>query len=178
MASGEKKPDGRGSPTPSQQGPSQKVMWCKKAMKIVFSHLGLTALVVLYAVLGGYLFKLLESGNEINNCEVSAAKYNDMENKSQHNIWEISKSYAQSDLEDEETKTNLFVEFQSELQKFREDVFTLAYDGKNCSLLGVDPSAPADWSFGGSLLFAVTIMTTIGEWGKYVGGLGPNGSLV
>ena len=49
--------------------------------KVMFSHLGLCVLVILYCMLGGLLFQLLEEQNEIQACIESRQEYDDMENE-------------------------------------------------------------------------------------------------
>ena len=49
--------------------------------QITFSHLGLSVLVILYCMLGGFLFELLEKQNEIMACVEARREYDDMENE-------------------------------------------------------------------------------------------------
>ena len=53
----------------------------KTIMKVAFSHIGLSTLVILYSMLGGFLFELLEEQNEIWACKEARQEYDDMENE-------------------------------------------------------------------------------------------------
>ena len=49
--------------------------------KLAFSHVGLCVIVILYCMLGGFLFELLEKQNEIWACRDARQEYDDMENE-------------------------------------------------------------------------------------------------
>ena len=49
--------------------------------------------------------------------------------------------------------------------RYSQDVLAFdddAYDGRNCSLMGTPDGVQYSWSFVGSMLFAITIYTTVG----------------
>ena len=63
----------------------------KTIMKVAFSHIGLSTLVILYSMLGGFLFELLEEQNEIWACKEARQEYDDMENETLFRYSKISK---------------------------------------------------------------------------------------
>ncbi|ELU00882.1 hypothetical protein CAPTEDRAFT_24139, partial [Capitella teleta] len=144
---------------------------CKKALKFMFSHIGLSGMVVAYSIAGGFIFQHLEKTNEKQECVKAQEKYEPLENSTKYNMWDISSHFRK----DEDIEYAL-VEFQKMLVKFRDDVLALSYDGTNCSMMG-EPDGPGyQWSFPGALLFSVTVITTIGYgniapktfWGRLV----------
>jgi hypothetical protein len=131
---------------------------CKKALKFMFSHIGLCGMVVAYSIAGGFIFQHLEKTNEKQECVKAQDTYEPMENLTKYNLWDISSHFRK----DEDIEYAL-VEFQKMLVKFRDDVLALSYDGTNCSMMG-EPGGPGyQWSFPGALLFSVTVITTIGK---------------
>ena len=51
----------------------------------------------LYAVAGGFIFKHLESTNEMEECRQSEAKYLPMENETIYKMWSIASSFRSAD---------------------------------------------------------------------------------
>ena len=54
---------------------------------------------------------------------------------------------------------------RSIVAQFAEDVVAFddaGYDGRNCSLMGTENGVPYSWSVVGSMLFAITVYTTVG----------------
>ncbi len=141
---------------------------CKKFLKFLFSKVGLVLLVIVYSLIGGAIFQHLEEENEKMECVGLMNEYFPVEEKGTENLWEIAKAYV-----DEYERTtgqeqeNLRLEAEQEIQKilhaYRDDVLELKYNGKNCTLMGEKGGPGHRWSFAGSLLFAVTVITTIGE---------------
>ena len=64
-----------------EKAKTSKTSVLKIIATVVFSHLGLCVLVILYCMLGGLLFQLLEEQNEIVACTESRQEYEDMENE-------------------------------------------------------------------------------------------------
>ena len=54
---------------PKDEVTKRKNNFCKRFMKFMFSHIGLVLIILIWASIGGYLFKLLEEHNEIESCE-------------------------------------------------------------------------------------------------------------
>jgi len=143
----------------------------KKALKFTFSQFGLCAVVTLYAVAGGFIFQHLEKTNEKQECLEAMLKYYPMENATVYRLWDVASSFQEKD-----DAVFALDAFQKQLQSYRDDVLALGYDGSNCSAMG-EPGGPQyQWSYSGSLLFSVTVFTTIGYgniapktfWGRLV----------
>lgn len=133
---------------------------CKRVSKFIFSHIGLVAMVVIYSVAGSFLFQLLEQHEEAKMCQEGKGQ----ESTNIVNLKSKLLTYIQFNIstnpldnsKDNETVANANIE--SWLQEFRDQVNDVRdsyrYIGQNCS--------ETRWNFAGSLLFAITIITTIG----------------
>ena len=142
---------------------------CRNILKHIFSHVGITGMVIAYAIIGGFIFQHLEQTNEKQECIQLMEKYVAVENKTMYNIWEISKVYVdefEKNAGDEalKLKVNAITEFGKILSHFQSSVLDLSYDGKNCTIMGETGGPGFRWSFAGSLLFAVTVITSIGKF--------------
>lgn len=134
---------------------------CKRISKFLFSHIGLVAMVVIYAVAGAFLFQLLEQHNEAKNCqEGKGQESTNIVNLKSHLLSYIQFNISSSPTDttkDNETVANQKIE--DWLTTFRDDVLTVrstyAYSGQDCEKY--------KWNFPGALLFAVTVITTIGR---------------
>jgi len=133
--------------------------WFKKVSKFIFSYVGLVVMVVIYACAGAYLFSLLEQHEEAKNCQEGKGQ----ESSNIVNLKSSLLSYIQFNItnsndpnKDNETVANEKIE--AWLTDFRDQVLLLRtnyrYSGQNCE--------DSSWTFPGALLFAITIITTIG----------------
>jgi hypothetical protein len=135
----------------------------KKTTKFLFSHIGLVGLVVVYAVAGAFLFQLLEVREE---------KYICQENQGEQTA-EVTKlkqelvNYIQNNATPSTTTSSnqidnttvAFAKIGQMLLDYRAFVIGVISKqqtyGDNCSIVN-------KWTFPNSLLFAITIITTIG----------------
>ncbi|KAK3083425.1 hypothetical protein FSP39_022314 [Pinctada imbricata] len=122
---------------------------CKKFTAFLFSHIGLCSLVVAYTILGGFVFMTLEAPAELQQRErIQIKRKNHVER-----LWNIT------------TEVNVFsqsnwsLEADRVMRAFQADIYRatkdLGWDGK-------DGEEDAQWSFAGSLLYSITVITTIG----------------
>ena len=132
---------------------------CMKVLKFFFSNVGLSGMVVLYTVAGGFIFEHLEKTNEQEECNKARERYLPSENTTVYKVWQACRSYD----DDDDDVNYLRFEIRRLLEKFRNEVLDLGYDGKNCSAMD-EPDGPGyKWNFAGALLFSVTVITTIGR---------------
>jgi hypothetical protein len=149
-------PKGAKPPPPDDKGSAKNC--CKKVLKFLFSHIGLCGMVVAYSVLGGFIFRHLEQTNERMECQTAFELYEPAENDTMYKLWQISTNFRTDDDIDYALK-----EFQKVLQSYRKVVLDLGYDGRNCSMYGETNGPTYAWNFAGSMLFSVTVITTIGK---------------
>jgi len=154
----------------------------RKISEFLFSQVGLCALVFVYAILGGFVFKHLEKANELNECNEGSKKYNELEKDVIGEVWAVSTTIlrpattttttndtATGDSSQnrvvnrrasaEEEKEQAEAEYRTHLRKFRARLYELDYSGVDCNKIPVQ----GKWTFAGSMLFAVTVFTTIGN---------------
>ncbi|XP_063396864.1 uncharacterized protein LOC134681254 [Mytilus trossulus] len=140
--------------------------YCKVFVAFLFSHIGLCSLMVAYAILGGTIFKLLEGPfemqtkvkvmNERVQTKTQILKLASkliINNKTSNNETAILMDKLYNDTADEIDKL---------LTKFQTEVY-IATKVNGFSNAGEDNlETEEQWSFASSLLFAITVMTTIG----------------
>ncbi|XP_045172160.2 potassium channel subfamily K member 18-like [Mercenaria mercenaria] len=140
------------SDTPARRQKCAKkcVKCCKKFTTFLFSNIGLCSAVVAYSILGGFIFQNLEAPNEI---------------LKRHQVTSERKSFAKDlwELVDDEIvffEDNFTQAAEMILIKYQKVVL----DAKKNGWDGAegDDDAPPQWSYAGSLLYAVTVITTIG----------------
>lgn len=76
-------------------------------------------------------------------------------------LWEISKSFPTDDDE-----SSAVAAFQTQMELFRDNVLALNYDGRNCTIMGETDGPQYNFNMPGSLLFSITVFTTIGKFQK------------
>lgn len=128
---------------------------CKKFVAFLFSHIGLCSLMVAYSILGGIIFQALESPHE----EKTKIKVASVRNDILTNIVELA---IESKLEHKRDRNNLTKEVEVLLKRFQFEVYT-ATDLHGWNNEDDTTSSEKQWSFASALLFAITVMTTIGK---------------
>ena len=124
----------------------------KKFLAFLFSTLGLCCFMVSYTILGGYIFKQLETENELE----QRRKITNFLNDSIEDLFVIAKKYNVI------RKDNWTAEAALVLRNYTRLVYEAIDEG------GWDGKEEGDdydpqWSFPGSMLYSITVITTIGE---------------
>lgn len=137
----------------------------KKITKFLFSHIGLVGLVVVYAVAGGFLFELLEVHQERFNCQEAQGEQISRVTKLKQSLvayiqYNTTSSASPANISpDKDNATVAFAKIGTMLQEYRDFVMNVStkyrYHGDNCSTI-------SKWTYPNALLFAITIITTIG----------------
>ncbi|XP_029649632.1 TWiK family of potassium channels protein 18-like [Octopus sinensis] len=143
----------------------EKSACVKSAMKFLFSHIGLFGMVIAYCVAGAFIFEHLERENEIKSCRDSFKEYTSVESKTLEKLLAI-----------ESNSPSKKSEIEQILKIFRDSAMNIGYTGEDCDTKGLPGGSSLSWSLPGALLFAVTIVSTIGyghiapktTWGRLV----------
>lgn len=125
-------------------------MCCKKFTAFLFSHIGLCGLVIAYSIMGGFIFMSLESSQEM-----LERKSVDLSRKLQlERMWNITVDTLILG------KQNWTYEMERVLKEFQTEIYEATklrgWDGQS-------DTAEAQWSFPNSLLYSITVITTIGK---------------
>ena len=120
----------------------------------MFSRVGLFFVMIGYVALGGWLFQALEAGNEENMRRSMSFELNATLYKLWEEILRVN-SYPYQD-----KKGNFTAYATQELEKFEITVIRQVqqgFDGRT------KPDADPDWNYFGAILYAVTLVSTIGK---------------
>jgi hypothetical protein len=120
----------------------------------MFSRVGLFFVMIGYVALGGWLFQVLEAGNEENMRRSMSFELNATLYKLWEEILRVN-SYPYQD-----KKGNFTLYATQELEKFENTVIRQVqqgFDGRT------RPDADPDWNYFGAILYAVTLVSTIGK---------------
>ena len=126
---------------------------CKKFTAFMFSRVGLFVVMIGYVAMGGWLFQALEARNEQDMRRSMSEKLNSTLYKLWDEILRVN-SYPY-----QEKRGNFTLYATQELEKFEETVVQQVqqgFDGKT------RPDADPDWNYFGAILYAVTLVSTIG----------------
>lgn len=138
-----------------------------KAAKFIFSHAGLVLLVGAYAVAGGFLFELLEQYQDKLNCQTAKGLFDkqisqlkqDILNYIKYNTTEAKSSNTWALSTDRDNATVAYEKIGKMFYDYRAFVIET---GGEYRFWGDDCTQVNKWTFTNSLLFAITIITTIG----------------
>ena len=133
----------------------QKVVTCcKKFVTFLFSHIGLAGLVVGYSILGGFLFRWLEAGEEYK----EKVRIHYVKEDTIDNLRQIADHYKSEKI----NVTKYEDQVRGHLVYFQKEVI-LAVKEKGWDGNDDMGENAVQWSFAGALLYAVTVITTIGK---------------
>lgn len=135
----------------------------RKTTQFLFSHIGLVGLVTIYAIAGGFLFQLIEEHQERIACqEANGDQIAAMTITRQKIIDYIKNNTSSLQSTYRDGKDNMTVAFSkigSMLYEYRRLIIKSSskyqYYSNNCD-------RTTQWTYANSLLFAITIITTIG----------------
>lgn len=144
-------PDGD-DPVPQNQRSCGKII-----LRLLFSHVGLFLLVILYAGFGAWIFQEIEYDYETSLREERKIRSVDV-NDSLTYLTKLFYYWKNKDMNIDEWSDKVYTELKN-LDNFIVNVVdTYGYDGTMD-----ENSWDREWTFGNGLLYAVTILTTIGE---------------
>jgi len=132
----------------------------KKTTKFLFSHIGLVGLVAVYAVAGAFLFQLLEIRQDKYNClEYQGNLNTEVTTLKQNIVNYILNNATPTGIYPQDNATVAYTKIGAMLYSYRNYVIQSSAkyrsSGDNCSIVN-------KWTYANSLLFAITIFTTIG----------------
>ncbi|XP_067125210.1 TWiK family of potassium channels protein 7-like [Centruroides vittatus] len=153
---------GRPGHTPKKEPhkSSRCMSCCRRFSTLLFSHVGLCALVVGYSIMGAFTFRALEAPHE----KEKHQEVSKIREQTVKRLWDIT--YDLNVLY-KENWTKLVTD---EIKRFQKELVAAVkggYDGK-------DVATNQQWTFSGAFLYSLTILTTIGygniapktKWGK------------
>ncbi|CAF2040954.1 unnamed protein product [Rotaria magnacalcarata] len=125
---------------------------CKKFTAFMFSRVGLFLVMIGYVALGGLLFRELEAGNEHDMRRI-------MHDELTLTLEKLWKGILDANpLPDKEKRRNFSIYATNELQLFENTVTRQVDKGFD----GRTTNSEHDWNFFGAVLYAVTLISTIG----------------
>ena len=132
---------------------------CKKVAAFLFSHIGLAGMVVAYSIMGGFLFKALEAPAELSEKRETNDLMNRLKDDHIKRVWQLTATVCLDSLD----KHNFTEKLRGVLKTFQEEVIGAVKD-KGWEGKEDITQASLQWSFAGALLYAVTVITTIGQY--------------
>lgn len=137
----------------------------KKVLKFFLSTSGLLLLNALVMVLGAFIFQHLEHPNELAACVNMRRDYYIAEDVTLDKLMGMAMRLDTVGELSAEGEEEVIEYFQRYLKSFALSVLETGYRvTKDCELIGTEEGEGCDWSFTGSLVFTLTVITTIGEF--------------
>ncbi|XP_022700770.1 uncharacterized protein LOC111267064 isoform X2 [Varroa jacobsoni] len=121
---------------------------CRRFTAFLFSHVGLCALVVGYAVLGAFAFRALEAPHEVQRAD----EVQRLRDATVDRLWEITDRYNVL------YRENWTVEVGREMAEFQRGLIEAVKDGYD----GRPSGQGQRWTLSGAFLYSLTVITTIG----------------
>lgn len=125
---------------------------CKRFLTFLFSSLGLCSAVVAYSILGGFIFQKLEAPNEIQKRHYVSSRREAFAKQ----LWQYVED-SNRVIFYEENFTRDAIRILTEYQNVVLEAKKAGWDGADDNV-----DVPPQWSYAGSLLYSVTVITTIG----------------
>ncbi|XP_060071032.1 myb-like protein X [Ylistrum balloti] len=126
---------------------------CKQFIAFLFSHIGLCSLVVAYSILGGFIFQALEAPFE----QQTRIRVKNERTTAVTQILQLALELEMN----KRSRENFTKEINLLLESFQTEVWK-ATDMYGWNNKDEQSESELQWSFASSLLFAITVMTTIG----------------
>ncbi|CAG2207264.1 K2P18.1 [Mytilus edulis] len=122
---------------------------CKRFLAFLFSRIGLCSLVVAYAIMGGFIFKEIEAPEE----QIIRHQVESQRQSKIAKLWNITQ------LHNIFSKENWTIDAERLLLEFQTEIYMATkekgWDGKK-------EKGELQWTFSSSLLYSITVITTIG----------------
>jgi hypothetical protein len=132
---------------------------CKSAIAFIFSHVGLSATVAAYALAGGFLFQLIEGSHELWEMNKATANISRFKVTKVNVTLALALDLAAGRIKDAEFTDLVHAHFDDFQQLLRELVIDVTWDWRDAKAGDVN----IKWSLASSLLYSVTLITTIGK---------------
>ena len=129
---------------------------CKKITTFLFSRVGLCFVVVGYVVIGGFIFRHIEGTFEQEEKANNKTLRNDMDSLTDHLIFDI---WNMTKYELVFHEKNYTMKLREKLDVYQKNLTESVKEG----FKGNSNQNATKWTFPGSILYSVTIVTTIGE---------------
>lgn len=135
--------------------------WVKKAFRFFLIHAGLISGVIIYSVMGAFLFILMESDQESRDCYEGRGE----ERWLVLNLASQLINYVQNNVTTDTNSTSLdntntaYSKIDHWLSSLSSDIMSLRSDYR---YIGQDCATGGQWNVANSILFAVQVITTIG----------------
>jgi len=138
--------------------------YCIKVIKFLASTIGLLLINIAWMVAGAFIFQHLEEMNELEGCRNAKTDYEAAENATLTLLMDMAQRLDGVGAMSDQNKLAVVEEFQGYLDSFALSVLDTGHDHTvDCEMMGKPNGTEFNWSWQGSLVFAVTVVTTIGE---------------